>query len=135
LDVQFLRLHNELFASYDCCRCANCCRKAAVPLDQKEIAVIARFLSQSVEDFVVKHLVKSEEDAAYELESPCAFLAEDGKCQIENCKPATCRGYPLTDKPKRLHSMFSVLDAAQACPVVFELLERLKRMCRFSPHR
>ena len=26
LDKQFLDLHNELFAGYDCCKCANCCR-------------------------------------------------------------------------------------------------------------
>ena len=26
LDMQFAKLHNELFAEYDCSRCRNCCK-------------------------------------------------------------------------------------------------------------
>ena len=30
LDERFLRLHNELFATYDCSRCRNCCKTYAL---------------------------------------------------------------------------------------------------------
>ena len=35
LDRQFLRLHEELFADYDCCKCRNCCKmyKGSIPVE------------------------------------------------------------------------------------------------------
>ena len=37
LDRQFLALHKELFAGYDCCRCGNCCRAYSTTLTEEEI--------------------------------------------------------------------------------------------------
>ena len=34
--------------------------------------------------------------------------------------------YPYTDQPKRLSSLYSVLEAVEVCPVAFEIYERLK---------
>ena len=35
LDGQFLRLHKELFAGYDCSKCRNCCKmyKGSIPVE------------------------------------------------------------------------------------------------------
>ena len=35
LDSQFLRLHKELFADYDCSKCRNCCKmyKGSIPAE------------------------------------------------------------------------------------------------------
>ena len=44
LDRQFLELHRELFAAFDCCKCANCCRKSTTPLRDEEITSISAFL-------------------------------------------------------------------------------------------
>ena len=41
LDQQFLSLHKELFASYDCSKCRNCCRFYDVSLENEEISTIA----------------------------------------------------------------------------------------------
>ena len=70
-----------------------------------------------------------------ELPAPCRFLDMDGRCRIQECKPEECKGFPYTDRPDRLASLYSVLSAAEVCPVVFEILERLKELYHFGKRR
>ena len=56
LDTQFMSLHTELFAGYDCCKCANCCRAYSTLLDEAEAERIAVFLGMTERDFHVKYL-------------------------------------------------------------------------------
>lgn len=69
----------------------------------------------------------------YEVkEKPCCFLTENGACEIEKCKPEACREYPFTNKPERLFSLYSIVDSVSVCPLVFEILERLKKIYGFK---
>lgn len=129
LDRQFLELHRELFADFDCRKCANCCRKYSTTLQDEEITSISAFLGMERQNFVEEYLTEGEE--GLELAAPCRFLGDDGKCAIQDCKPEECRGFPYTDRPERLHSLFSILSNAEVCPVVFEMLERLKKIYGF----
>ena len=134
LDAKFMELHRGLFADYDCCKCANCCKSYSIMLDTDEVMRIAAFLGLSQNDFASEYLMDSGEsdEKPYELkEKPCRFLCEDGRCLIQDCKPDDCMAYPFTDQPDRLASMFSIIEHAEACPIVFEILERLKDMYRF----
>ena len=129
LDMHFLELHNELFAEYDCCKCNNCCRAYSTAIQDYEIDSIADFLGLTKQDFLQKHLVQTSE--GYEIKSPCGFLNENGECAIQACKPEECRDFPHTDKPDRLESLLGVVSFAEECPVVFEILERLKNIYGF----
>jgi Fe-S-cluster containining protein len=140
LDAQFLALHNELFAHYDCCRCANCCRAYKILLNDTDIARISAHLGMYETEFHNKYLESYENDdeghTQYVLkEKPCCFLAEDGRCRIQAVKPAVCAGYPFTNKPNRLCSMMGVIEFAETCPIVFEILERLKATYQFRPKK
>jgi uncharacterized protein len=42
------------------------------------------------------------------------------------------REYPFTNKPERLFSLLSIIDFASEYPVVFEMLERLKKTYGFK---
>lgn len=99
LDRQFKRLHEELFANYDCGRCRNCCKMYPGGIPAEDI----------------------ERDANY-----LGMTKEDGNCALGECKPENCKKYPYTDQPKRLSSLYSVLEAVEVCPVAFEIYERLK---------
>lgn len=129
LDRQFLKLHNELFSGYDCCKCNNCCRAYGTTVQEYEFAPIAGFLGVTEEEFAKEYLFQGAE--GYELKGPCKFLNEDGKCAIYECRPEECRDFPYTDKPGRLWSLYGVLEFAGECPIVFEILERLKDIYRF----
>jgi Fe-S-cluster containining protein len=135
LDEQFKQLHNELFVNYDCCKCSNCCCAYHIVVEDSEVAAIAESIGQSTESFVIEHLTKGE-DGEYQLKSiPCEFLDENGRCKIQHYKPNVCKKYPHTDQPRRLSSMSSIIESAKVCPVVFEILERLKKLYRFGSKR
>jgi Fe-S-cluster containining protein len=130
LDAHFLKLHNELFSAYDCCKCNNCCKAYDIYLEDEDVQAAAEFLSQSQEDFIGEYL--TETDDGYKLtRKPCVFLREDGRCRINAQKPSACRGYPFTDHPDRIASLMGILEFSEVCPVVFEILERLKKIYHF----
>ena len=136
LDAQFLELHNELFADYDCCKCNNCCKTYTTVLSDDEISAIADYLGKTEDDFIAEYLEESDpfdtDEGRYQIkELPCSFLLADGKCSVQECKPSSCKGFPFTDQPDRLMSMFSIVSFADECPVVFEMLERLKKLYGF----
>jgi Fe-S-cluster containining protein len=129
LDAHFLRLHNEIIFDYDCCQCANCCKTYIITLEDSDIALISRCLELNAESFISQYLVKSRDDDGYVIkEKPCSFLLTDGKCQIQECKPARCKSFPHTDKPGRLASLSDTIKFAEDCPVVFEIIERLMKI-------
>ena len=130
LDAQFLELHMELFSVHDCSRCRNCCKVYDASLEGNEIKRIAEFLGQDESELIREYLIQTDEGRKIKGR-PCCFLQADGQCRIQECRPSSCRDFPFTDKPERLFSLLSVLESAEVCPVVFEILERLKEVYGF----
>lgn len=134
LDRQFLELHAELFAGYDCCRCGNCCRAYSTTLTEEEIINISTYLGMTRQKFLEDYLIRGRDGLG--LPAPCRFLNAEGKRRLQECKPEECKGFPYTDRPPhRLESMYSILFASEVCPVVFEIIERLKKVYRFRTRR
>lgn len=120
LDRQFLRLHKELFADYDCSKCRNCCKmyKGSIPVE--DIDRDAQYLGITPEQFIDAYLEKEEYDMNYQTKhKPCDFLQEDGNCKLGDCKPDSCKKYPYTDQPERVSSLLNLLDVIEICPVAF----------------
>ncbi len=127
LDEQFAKLHNELFAEYDCSRCRNCCKCYYGSIPVSDIKKDASHLNMSSDEFVELYLSEKDSEGNYRTKhKPCDFLQEDGSCGLDDCKPDNCKKYPYTNHPERLHSLYSMLEAVQVCPVAFEIFERLK---------
>ena len=136
LDRQFLSLHKELFADYDCSKCRNCCKMYKGSIPEEDIDRDAQYLGITREQFIDTYLEKEKYDMNYQTKhEPCDFLQEDGNCKLGDCKPDNCKKYPYTDQPERLSSLLSVLDTVEVCPVAFEIYERLKKEYRFRAHR
>jgi Fe-S-cluster containining protein len=138
LDAHIQRLHTELFADYDCCACTNCCKEYTILIGADEVPPVAQYLGLSDGEFLAEHLTENvnpdEDEGEYTFKvSPCAFLGEGGRCRIQECKPSVCREYPYN--PERLSSMYSILASAEVCPVVFEVIERLKQIYHFRRNR
>ncbi|MCL2046981.1 MAG: YkgJ family cysteine cluster protein [Oscillospiraceae bacterium] len=135
LDKNFKKLHNEIFANYDCCQCTNCCKVYGVIIGQEELTKISKYLNMSERDFFAAYLELAdyEDDSQFKIrESLCPFLQEDGRCQVNECKPDVCKEYPFTDHPNRISSMYNVISMTAVCPVVLEILERLKTIFDFK---
>lgn len=132
LDQQFLELHRELFAEYDCARCRNCCKMYYGSIPEEDLERDAQFLQMSREEFVNRYLNGISKEGEYStLHRHCDFLQKDGSCLLGENRPESCRNYPHTDQPDRLGSLYSILDFAEVCPVVYEMLERLKKIYDF----
>ena len=133
LDEQFLELHRELFADYDCSRCRNCCKLYQGLIPEADLDRDAEWLGMTRGQFMDIYLETEKEEECYRTKhKPCDFLQEDGECKLGDCKPENCRKYPYTHQPERLQSLYSVLDTVEVCPVAFEIYERLKVMYGFK---
>lgn len=133
LDKQFLRLHEELFPNYDCSRCRNCCKMYKGNIPKEDIVKDAKYLGITAQQFIDFFLEKEECGGSYNTKhQPCDFLQEDGKCKLGECKPNSCKKYPYTNQPERLHSLLGVLEVIEICPVAFEIYERLKKEYGFN---
>ena len=133
LDQQFLTLHNELFANYDCNRCRNCCKMYHGSIPVADIEKDSLHLGISTEEFIEYYLDGKDSEGNYQTKhKPCDFLQEDGNCKLGDCKPESCNNYPYTNQPERLWSLYSVLEAVSVCPVAFEIYERLKKKYGFK---
>jgi hypothetical protein len=133
LDEQFYKLHEELFSIYDCSQCRNCCKMYCGMLLQEDIDKVAGQLSISAEDLTSQYLEYDQAEMSYKTRHcPCDFLKENGDCALGECKPVNCNKYPYTDQPDRIGSLLSIIESASVCPVVYEMLERLKEEYHFK---
>jgi Fe-S-cluster containining protein len=136
LDQRFFRLHNELFAEYDCSKCRNCCKMYKGTLEEKDIMRAKKVLGMEKEQLIDQYLNFNEIENIYETKhKPCDFLMESGECRLGEVRPDNCKDYPYTNRPERLYSLYSVLDAITVCPVAFEIYERLKKEYGFRRKR
>lgn len=74
LDRQFLHLHKELFADYDCSKCRNCCKMYKGSIPTEDIDRDAQFLEITPEQFIDTYLEKEECGINYQTKhKPCDF--------------------------------------------------------------
>lgn len=130
LDKQFKKLHEKYFKIYDCKKCRNCCKEIGISMSEDELDKICNYLKLDKEKYTLENLINNYGEYSFK-ETKCKFLDECNNCQIENCLPITCKEYPYTNKEERLFSLLGVVANASVCPVVYEILEELKREYHF----
>jgi uncharacterized protein len=108
----------------DCRTCGACCRDNAIPLDDSEVARLASRLGVSVDAFRRQYLADDPEDGPIIDARPCPFLAGNC-CSVYEDRPEACRGYPYVGGGIVL-GMVGVIERAGTCPIIFDMLERLK---------
>ncbi len=127
LDKRFRNLHEQLFADYDCSKCRNCCSSYHSSFADEELYAAAKELEISKEEFCKQYLEYSDEEQKFESKNvPCDFLGENGQCVLGDCRPVDCKDYPYTKRNDRLGSLFTIIEMTKICPVVYEMMERLK---------
>ncbi len=133
LDAQFLRLHNELFADYDCSSCRNCCKLFHAEIPIADIEKDAEHLNLSTDEFISTYLKQDEYGISYITKHKlCDFLQDNGECMLGGRKPESCANYPHTNQPERLWSLLSFIENVSVCPVAYEICERLKQEYNFK---
>ena len=131
LDEQFKKLHNKYFKIYDCSKCRNCCRKLGISMNEDELNKICNYLNLDKVKFKNERLNENYGEYSFKNKK-CEFLDKCNNCIIKDCLPSTCREYPYTNKEERLFSLLTIINNASICPVVYEILEELKKIYKFK---
>jgi Fe-S-cluster containining protein len=124
----------EVWADIDCRTCANCCKTRHPLFSRAEVQRIADYLGMTAAELRARHLEMDQEAAKYSTrELPCPFL-EGNLCTIYDVRPSVCAGYPHLHRNFR-NRLWQTIDNAETCPIVFNVLERLKGQLGFRDTR
>jgi len=126
LDLQFARVHDEVFEEVDCLTCANCCKTTSPMFFEKDIERLAAHFRMKTGDFIKKYLFL-DTDGIYALKkAPCPFLGADNYCSVYDYRPKACREYPHTNHRKMITKLNLALKNTEICPAVEHILERME---------
>ena len=124
------RLHKEITAQIDCTLCGNCCCQLRTEVYEKDVEALAQIEKITPQNYIDFYCEKDEFGDVFLKTMPCRYL-EGKKCSIYESRPKACRGFPYTDKKGFISRLLGMLNFYEFCPIVFNLMERLKGELRF----
>lgn len=121
---------DQVWAHIDCRTCANCCKTRHPTFSRIELQRIAEYLGMTLEELRARYLEFDRDVGKHTTrELPCPFL-QGTLCSIYEVRPAVCAGYPHLHRNFRSR-LWQTLDNAGTCPIVYNVLERLKARLGF----
>ena len=120
----------QVWAGIDCRTCANCCKTRQPLFSRTEAQRIATYLGVSLEELRARYITDDAEAGKYTTRQiPCPFL-DNNLCTIYPVRPAVCVHYPHLYRNFRSR-LWQAIDNASTCPIVYNVLERLKERLGF----
>jgi Fe-S-cluster containining protein len=119
----------------DCTQCANCCKTSTTAVSERDVERLARHLRIPRERFIAEYTTPNEEEGRILRrldDGACVFL--DGNlCSIYEARPDICQRYPhlVRGTGSIASRMWSFVDRASICPIVYNSLEAFKEELRF----
>ena len=118
----------------DCKTCANCCKTSTTEVSERDVDRLSRYLRISPERFLSEYTEVDEEDGRILRfgQGGCVFL--DGNlCSVYDARPDICQRYPhlVRGNGSMASRMWSFVDRASVCPIVYNSLEAFKQELRF----
>jgi Fe-S-cluster containining protein len=136
LDRRVVEITERVWAGIDCTACANCCKTVRPTFADEEVDRLALRLGIERGEFIKAYLepTESREDHPWQTRTtPCPFL-KDNRCSVYEDRPADCRKYPYLHEPDFVFRTMAVIERTFTCPIVYEVLEELKRSVGFRAH-
>ena len=135
LDALVHEIFAEVNAGIDCTTCGNCCRELCIGVESQDIERLAKRLGITSEEFEDRHVaVDNDCGEKFMPETPCPFLGGN-LCTVYEDRPTVCREFPHLHKEGFRQRLFGVVDNSAMCPIVFNVLEELKRRTNWRPRR
>jgi hypothetical protein len=137
IDRRVFETTRRVWAGIDCTCCANCCRQVKPSFSEEEVERLARRLKMERQRFIDKYLERTEVGSKNPWQTrttPCPFL-NGNLCSVYEDRPADCSGYPYLYEPHFTSRTIAMLERTSTCPIVYEVIEDLKRSLRLSRRR
>ncbi|MEO6731030.1 MAG: YkgJ family cysteine cluster protein [Ferruginibacter sp.] len=131
VDNMVHQLNEEIAPQIDCTKCGNCCKSLMINITEEEAISLATRLQVSVADAKKKYIEQSEQGKMIINTIPCHFL-EGSSCSIYEHRFTECREFPHLHKPHFPQRLFGTLMYYAMCPIIFNVVERLKEAIGFS---
>lgn len=125
IDAMFHRAAEGVSAAVDCTQCARCCETLGPVLGDDDVERLARRLALNAEQVRERYL-RPEDGGLVFATLPCPFLV-DRRCSVYEDRPEDCRSYPHLHKREMVSRLLGVIDSSGTCPIVYEVLERVRR--------
>lgn len=125
LDALVHEILRSVTSELDCTQCGHCCRAMMPSLQPGDVDRLARRLGADRQEFEDRYVMSDEFGEKALADTPCPF--HDGmKCTVYEDRPCDCRDYPHLHNKDFSTRLLSVLENAEICPIVFNVLEQLK---------
>ena len=138
IDRRVFKTTRRVWDGIDCTTCANCCREVKPGFSDEEVDRVARRLGMERQQFIDTYLEPSSQEDIGKLwrtrVTPCPFL-KDNLCSVYEDRPAECSGYPYLYQPDFVFRTLGMIGRTFSCPIVYEVMEELKKSLGFSKKR
>ena len=130
IDLLVHRLHSEIAPKIDCTVCGNCCGTLTPYLTKGDLKRLTDGTRLTTEQ-VIEFYTETDEHGLALRDLPCCFLI-DHKCTIYEHRPETCASFPHLHQPDFNSRARRTFDNYSICPIIFNVLERLKVEMHFE---
>lgn len=134
IDAIVHQLNEEVTAQIDCTQCGNCCKSLMINVTPGEVESLAINLQISLTAVKEKYIEESEQGKMIMNTIPCHFLSGT-KCTIYQYRFTECREFPHLHKPHFSRRLFGTMMYYAMCPIIFNVVEKLKSALDFIPQQ
>lgn len=134
VERQFRHAAEKVHDEIDCRTCGECCRVGEVPLQERDVEKLAKFLRIKESAFMKEYTMEGEgeETILKRGEGGCIFL-DGNDCTVYEARPGNCERFPHLLKgagsiPSR---MWEFVNRATYCPIVYNWMEAAKELTKF----
>ncbi|MEP6677249.1 MAG: YkgJ family cysteine cluster protein [Ferruginibacter sp.] len=131
IDQKVHQLNDIISAQIDCTQCGNCCKTLMISIDATEKKFFETHFNLSKEEAEEKYLSTAVNGNAIMCNMPCVFL-EEKKCTVYENRFNDCRQFPHLHQDAFTNRLFSILRSYAMCPIVFNVVEELKKELNFT---
>lgn len=132
IDLMVHATNDAVAPQIDCTQCGNYCRSLMINVTATELTNLSHLLETDETTIKEKYIEESAGGQLVINSIPCHFLS-GSRCSIYVNRFFECREFPHLHKDRFTGRLFGTLQYYAMCPIIFNVVEALKKKTGFSP--
>lgn len=130
IDELVTMLNRKIEPAIDCTACGNCCKTLMINISADEALELSNFLNMPLDTVKARYLEQGLNNHYVMNQMPCSFL-EGTVCSIYSNRFSGCRQFPNLEQKQFTSRLFTVFMHYGRCPIIFNVVEALKKETAF----